>query len=468
MGKRSGFISLGDGANGTLTLTILPKAWASTAGALRQVEHKPGTTTHAVAHELDFLHLTSTPDAVSTVLLNLTAIAGVGETQLLEGCPSPPERPSAAASVEGSPFGDLLDLFHIANRSGLSLTDDMFMGGPARAFSRVLTYERFLRLLEPVLFRARPRYFERTTVLSAPKGRLNDEGLLVCEATGQPWVLATFDDLTMDTQLLQVARAALHTIVADRLPKGIQVLGGHVDRRAVQLARHLTHVTPIHREHALILGERLWLSSLDRNWQPVLEAGLGVLRQYGPTATEGTDDVDAFVVHVLTEKFWEQALAEVLITAFGDVRVSADRAAGAGVNSLRPWQPSTSVNLPSGSEATYPDYMFRGGVNIVVGDAKYKLTRNIAAQDGYQLFAYSHLAALEGQASNVAVVLYPRRPGSEPAQVPWQRRPDGKYRLWVVQLPFPSRDDMRTSNAWTDYIFRTAARLNELAQEWSQ
>jgi hypothetical protein len=43
---------------------------------------------------------------------------------------------------------------------------------------------------------------------------------------------------------------------------------------------------------------------------------------------------------------------------------------------------------------------------VVLADAKYKVSRALDASDGYQLFAYSHLASFAGAPSDMGLVLY--------------------------------------------------------------
>jgi len=463
-GKRSGFVSVADGEGGTLTITILPKPWASHPVASRSVDHTPGTTTHVVCHELDFLRLRSSAAATRAILYNVTTVAAPGERSLIAASPPPDKgtEPSCQAEVS-DPFGDLVGLLGIARRGGSRLLEDMFQGGPAKAFTRVLTQERFLRELQPLLFRARPRYLERVEDLASPTGRLDDSSLLVANATGRPWIRSVFDDLTMDTPLLRVMRAALHVIVSDRIPPGLQPLGRNLDRRASQFAQHFATVTPLHREQALLVGERLWLGHLDRPWEAALDAALEVLRDHGPLPADGTTNTDAFIVHVMTEKFWEQVVAESLEMAFGDVRISADKSPGEGVDAPKPW---ISVGGAGGTDQTFPDFMFRHDLDVVLADAKYKRRPSIESTDAYQLFTYSHLARLDGKASDTALLVFPASPYASLIQVPWQRFDSPKYLLWLISMAFPSQDEVTAASAWRTYLGSTASGMREAALDW--
>ncbi|WP_187776145.1 5-methylcytosine restriction system specificity protein McrC [Antrihabitans cavernicola] len=459
-------MSLADGHGGTVTVTILPKMWSLEGVATSSVEHAAGTTTHVKAYELDFLNLRSTRAACHEVVASLAKVTGVGEAKLIESCP-PPKTQAAISAVVGSPFADLIALMNLADKSGVRRTDESFTGLLDRAFTRLLTQERFLRALEPLLFKARPRYIETTGVLTSPKGRLHDKSLMLSQFTGQPWVTATFDDLTMDTPVLQVVNSALHVVASDRLPAAIRALNSKVEVRAVQFARHLTHVSRLPRERALLVGERLWLSALERQWQPVVEAALDVLRRYGPTPADGADSSDSFVVHVFSEKFWEQVLHESLNVAFRDIRLSADASPGEGIQAPGPWRQRPQPNQSQSNTTTLPDFMFRDGARVVLADAKYKRPRGISAQDGYQLFAYSHLASLDGATSEFGALIYPGNPSTDPRQDEWWRRPHDDYALWSIQLPFPNPHDLATAEAWSRYIARTARAVRDLVAEWT-
>lgn len=111
--------------------------------------------------------------------------------------------------------------------------------------------------------------------------------------------------------------------------------------------------------------------------------------------------------------------------------------------------------------------MFRFGTRMVLADAKYKASAVLDASDGYQLFAYSHLASLDAAPPDMGLVLYPAPPRSDPRQQQWTRLPDRKFPLWLVSLPFPARTDVRSQAAWNQYISQGASALRALASEWA-
>lgn len=462
-GKRAGFVALDDGHGGAVTITILPKVWAPIAKATRSVAHPPGATTHVTVYELDYLCIASTASATGALLRHLSTVSNPGEVDLLASARRP-DRERPAESHKGNPFDGLFDLVNVANRSGVRSDESDFAHGLDPAFTRVVTFQKFLSVVEPLLMRARPRYVEATEALRAPKGRVHDRSLLLAEATGVPELTVTFDDLTMDTPLLRVVKAALHVIASERVPAFLRVLAARVDVQATQFAKHLTPVATISREAAAQAAPRVWLPALDQQWQPVVDLAVEVLAGRGPTPTNDTSTTEAFVAHVFTEKFWEQTLAAVLERVFGRVSVSADKSAGPGVKAPTPWVRAHGKAIGSG---TYPDFMFQSGVDVVLADAKYKRTRKIDAGDGYQLFTYSHLATLDGRASRYALLLHPAASGVTASQERWARRDDPSYPLWTVHLPYPSAEDLRSTARWHRYLDCTAAALKDLSHAWS-
>lgn len=462
-GKRSGFVALADGSGGTVTVTILPKMWTAAPMSVRRLRCQAGATTHVAAHETDYIHLTGPPELLGAIALSLSRISGTGQAELLVPGRPPAQEPNVAAAIS-HPFGCLIDLMLLAEKAGIDTSETPYDGRLAESLMRLIAQERLLREVEPLLFRARPSYSEHTGTLSQPRGRLHDRSLLLASATRQPWVDCTYDELTMDTSLLRVVKSSLHVIATDRLPPRIAALMPRAQTRAVQFIRHLATVQLISRDSAALQADRLWLGPLERNWDPVLQAARHVLRQIGPVPEgEPAESADSIAVHVLTERFWEQALETILRAAFGDVRTSADGSLGTGVTVTPPWTPAGRTAVAH----AYPDYMFRNGARLVLADAKYKPDATLGASDAYQLFAYSHLASLEASSSDMSLVLYPAAPRSEPHQRQWTRLPDGQYPLWTVSLPFPSRTDVRNQAAWNQYISRGAFALRALATEWA-
>jgi len=212
------------------------------------------------------------------------------------------------------------------------------------------------------------------------------------------------------------------------------------------------------------------LGPLDRLWEPAIAAALPVLRKFAVVPEEGSDDAEALMVHISTEKFWEQCLELALTSAFPSLAVSRDATPGEGVTTPAPWvQPRREGECGSATTEAFPDFMFISARHVVVADAKYKLSSGGApsSQDGYQLFAYSHLARLGGKSSNVAVLMYPARVGERTFQRKLERMPDRDYILWSSRLPFPARSDLCTNGNWSAYIALLTETILDHSSYWS-
>lgn len=468
-GMRSGFAVLPDGAGGRVTVTVLPKPWSARAGAVREFAHQPGTTTHLVVYETELAALSTTAASVGALVTSLGDLSR-DQADLL-GLGYPPDNPSRATVSSSDPFGDLIDLMLLAERGRLTTSPLRFEGTFAPSLLKLVTHERLLQVVEGLVFRARPRYAERTETLAMPRGRLRERSLLFSLATGTPRVESTFDELTMDTPLLQVVASALRVVASERLPRKIAALRPTLQIRAAHLLRYLSGVALIDRERALLAAERLWLGPLDRIWEPAIDAAMPVLRDRAVVPDNGVESTDAMFIHISTEKFWEQCLELALASAFKTLVVSRDARSGEGVSVPAPWAPRTTVGaVPLGlvNEA-FPDFMFRTSHRVVVADAKYKLGAGglPSSQDGYQLFAYSHLATLNGQASDLAVILYPTRASGRPRQLELERLRDRTYSLWHVRLPFPTPGDLHSQGGWSSYVAHLAATIRAFAVEWT-
>ncbi|MFD6754882.1 5-methylcytosine restriction system specificity protein McrC [Micromonospora gifhornensis] len=419
-------------------------------------------------YETEFSALSTTASAMGALA---TSLADVGRSQAdLLGLGAPPEDPVLAAAVPDDPFRNLIDLMLLAERGRLTTSPLEFEGAFAPSLLRLITHERLLQVVESLIFRARPRYAEQTEVLELPRGRLSERSLLFSIATGTPRVESSFDELTMDTPLLQVVASALRVVASERLPRKIAALRPGLQARAVHLLRYLSGVSLVSRERALLTAERLWLNPLDRIWEPAMEAAMPVLRGHAVTPENGSDDSESLLVHISTEKFWEQCLELALASAFPSLAVSRSTQAGEGVSVPAPWAPPATAasQLPELGADAFPDFMFRSSRRVVVADAKYKLHAGGApnSDDGYQLFAYSHLASLGGQASDLALVLYPTRCGGSPQQLKLERLRDRDYPLWLVRLPFPTRGDLQRQGSWSAFLAQLAQTIRYFSTEW--
>lgn len=464
-GKRSGFVVLPDGAGGHVSFTVLPKPWASRGRAVRDLSHTSGRTSHVVLYEGEVAAVGAPRDVVGTLAVGLTDLASQYAGLLELG--AAPAGSVAEPAPTGDPFASLIDLALLVQRSSLRREQQSFEGAFSPAVLRLLSFEHLVQEVEKVLFRARPRYNEHSEVLTQPRGRLDAHSLLVSQESGMPWVLSTFDELRMDTPLLRVIRAALRVVAATRLHPKIRMLRPGLPTKAAQFLHYLQGVQPIDCATAAGVAERLHLGPLDRPWQAAVDAAMPVLKDQDVSPQDDAHDSEVVAVLVSTEKVWEQCLEVALETVFDALYVNRDGALARDVMASPPWVRDTAPGPIKDQEAA-PDFLLRRGDTVAVVDAKYKLASApvVEAADGYQLFAYSHLSSLAGQATDVAAILRPTRTGAAPIQARYRRMPVADYPLWVASLPFPTRSDVRDALRWQAYIARLAAQLAEFSSAW--
>lgn len=463
-GKKCGFLVIPIAGGGSLSITILPKAWGPREVHTRTVDCSAGGSTHVTVHELDFIAVQGSTEQLGSIALNLPGVGGTGEGQLIESV-GPPDRPPPCM-VDSHPvdaFKGVVDLLLLAEKGGIRRTLEAYGAVSSNSWIRVLNQARFVTELEPLIFNARPTYVEQTEVLASPRGRLADISVLRAVRHREPALICTFDDLTMNTPLLQVMLAALHTVAGDPPPRQISVLVPRVTVRAVQLSRHLATVELIDRAQALKVARRIRLGPSQRRWATPLELAVRVLEQAAdaPSGLQVADD--SVAIHVRTEKFWEQTVEVVLRSVFADVAISADNTPGPGVQAPFPWTNADGT----GTGESYPDYLFRTGPRVVVADAKYKRSSRISSSDGYQLFVYSHLARLDNRQASAGAVFYPGAPNAVARSQTLIRLPLSDFPLHLVTVPFPSPAQIRVRASWNRYLQSSAQSVRGLSEAWS-
>lgn len=149
------------------------------------------------------------------------------------------------------------------------------------------------------------------------------------------------------------------------------------------------------------------------------------------------------------EKVWEEWL-ELAFPARWKVLAQAPTSA--------PWAKDPSEPRLSRNA----DFLLRidDGVVVVV-DAKYKIDVGyLGSTDGYQLFAYSCLARLDGFLPEAAAIFYPllSDASQDEAEILW-RVSGSKYPLWRIGLPFAARSDTGSPAAFADYLVRLRADI---------
>lgn len=463
-GSRAGFALLSDGTeSGFLSVTVLPKPWAATgeSGVVRSATHQSGATTHIVVHELDVLEVATDRGAAQALALAVAELAneieddGPAQRRLLEVGGRPARGATERASLDPS-FTSLLDLLALTEHVRVSRTDQSIVGRHSSSILRVLEQLRFVTAVEQVILSARPRYEERTEELSAPRGRIHERTLLLSQWSRIPTVTSTFDELTLNTPILQVASAALRAIASDRYETGVVAFVGDLRHRAARLLQLLQGTSVLDPAAALRVGERVAVGTLDQPWAPVVRQSLPVLRRLGVAPESGVQAArGTLAITLRMEKVWEEWLELAFPTAW-QVLPQAPTSA--------PWaKDPTAPRLSSNA-----DFLLRLEDGLVaVVDAKYKLDKGyVSSSDGYQLFAYSNLAKLDGIAPQAAAIFYPLLSDDSRSRgrTLW-RVSDLDFPLWRIGLPFASRSDTHSPLAFSDYLVRLRAETEK--QVWS-
>ncbi|MGC5076630.1 5-methylcytosine restriction system specificity protein McrC [Agrococcus sp. DT81.2] len=459
-GSRAGFALLRDGSDtGVLTVTVLPKPWATKgeSSVARCVEHQPGGVTHVVVHELDVLEIVTDPGAAQALAFAVAELAddveeeGPVQRRLLEVGRRVTGATARRASLDPS-FESVLSLLNLTQHVRASRLDQAIVGRYSSSVLRILEQRQFVLAVEQAILTARPRYEERTEELAVPRGRIHERGLLLSEWSKVPRVTSTFDELTLNTPILQVVAATLRLTASDRHDAAFAALVGDVRHRAARLLQLLQGTSVLDAGAALRLLESIVVSSLDQPWSPVLRLAQPVLRRLGLNPQGGGHvSHSALAITLRMEKVWEEWL-ELAFPAGWEVLPQAPTSA--------PW--AKDPNIPRLSSNA--DFLVRTDDGaVVVVDAKYKIdTGYISSSDGYQLFAYSHLARLNGDLPQAAAIFYPllSDDSKDEAGILW-RAFGSTFPLWRVGLPFAGRSETRSRAAFADYLVRLRSEIEE-------
>lgn len=464
-GSTAGFTVLSDGTDsGAVAVVVLPKSWSSSPGCVRSVTHEPGATTHLVLYELDTIEIVTEMGAARALALGVTSLpieAGNeedgGGRRLLESVPI-----SGTVTTETAPENlneALLSMLLIIERSRALRGHLSMQGHYLRSLLRLLEQLRLVDEVERVIYLARPTYEERHEELTIPRGRVIERALLRSQWSGIPRVESVFDELTTNTPVLQITAAALRVTVATQHGRQLRAIARGLRHRALRLLPLLSGVTVLDPPSALLRAERSRLGRLDEAWIPTIAAAEPVLRGHGVAPEQGRDRVHrALVLSLPMEQAWEEWLERALRILWDDVRPQARTRAPWALNASRP------------PESARIDFLVRlSDKRVAVMDAKYKLDRGfVRSSDAYQLFAYSHLAQLDGQPPSVAALLYPQSHSGERGQGVrhYHRVPDSSFSLFTAQLPFPSALELRASEPFADYLTRLVEALKTASADW--
>lgn len=455
-GIRAGFAVIGDGVGGALTFTVMPKPWGKDRAAVFERQHQAGTSTHITLFELDTVEVVTDSAVRDRIAQGLLETRSIGEADMAsrDGCLLERVRLTGRDGLVGSAssFGgleDIVRLMLLAKRDPPSLGPAGYRGTAAASMLRIVTQQMFLEEVGRVIDRARPRYRTRTDSLRTPRGKLSAQSLALALATGRPTIESRFDDLSTDTDLLRIVLAALNVVATCPAPRLLATLADPLRSRAVAFARRMDSVSILDRERALLAYSRLTVTPLDRPWKPALDLAADVLA-LNAVIPEGdraeTSHTYTFSLHM--EEWWEKVLADAISIRADKGSVFAQRPVKS------PWR---------GGNVGYIDLYFALGGHAVLADAKYKpISETIGSADGYQLFAYSHTAvSSELGRPEIAAVLYPARGAADGGtRKRLRRRTKPKFMLYMIELPFPGRDDVLTDLTWRAYLERVASKID--------
>lgn len=461
LGKQCGLVSLPDGSGGFLHICVLPKLWASSRRSMQVHHHQTGAVSHVTLHELEHLRVEAEGTALGFLSVGVAHLGETEEGQMVAATSKPKDVDIVPApGTPGQTMASLIDLMVMAERARIRTTGDTAQAGFEQSLLRFLQQAAFVRGVVPLLFQARPLYRERVEALDTPRGRVSEFSLLLSQAIGVPTVECAYDDLTMDSPLLRVVLAALRVVATDRLPRRIESLDPTLRAQATALTRHLHTITVLPPDRANGLAETLTLTPMTRHWAPVLSEAKRVLQGSGVAPKGRPDSVEGFVaLRVATEKFWEQIVGTALGPVFGDVRVSADNRPALGVRVSPPW----SVNSSTSGNKSYPDFMFVQGGRVVVADAKYKAGQRLSAADAYQLFAYSHLASLDGAAVTDALIVSAATAATE-GRITMGRNLGRDLSMTLLRLRYPEPVALRTQTGWSQYLSHIHSAVRDYAE----
>jgi len=224
---------------------------------------------------------------------------------------------------------------------------------------------------------------------------------------------------------------------------------GQVRDEAIRLRRLLADVPSMSRTVAARTSVNLLRTGKTPEWGRALELSSGVL--WPDAGLNLGEDDHAVEIAIASSRVWELILLAVFRAAGLNV-FDGNSAAMTPYTVRRPW-----VGL--GVQPPRPDLLVGSGNSWYVVDAKYKdLSGTPAIDDLYQMFAYSHLGALEieGAVDRFGLVYPTRDATSLKGPVVYPRTPDAAVGLGVHQLRFPSMRECRRE--WKSYLSEQSHR----------
>jgi len=463
-GKTSGLASVQTSA-ARFNIIVLPKFWRPRSKpGWHSVEWDGVADQTVLAYELDIVIVQGQRQALADLALGISDLDDEIETPLLKVRNRQDrlrEQDYLSPTADPNPaFAAFLDLLRTSQRVKALPRPNFSSSDNPNSEHLVITADSFLTEAEKRLSSARPRYSTLSDRLTSLRGRVDDRDLAQAVAYGRPDVLCHFDELSTDTQLLQVIRAA--TVVAATLSvrPPLDQLPLSVNARGVRMSRQLASVRTIPPFEALRIARTLRLSRLELSWKSALDRAIDLLSAIAELPPLSTAVRSGFVLRVDTNKLWEDLVFHALRNVASDVRKNNDNSLAVGVEVSEPW---TATGKDPGSR--YPDYLARFASRPMVLDAKYKYPgRGPGSADADQLFSYSHLSSLLGDHVTHAALIYPAcNPNPSPRFL--QRAPLRDMSLAPIELQFPAAGAARSAQSWNSYVTTIGGQLREWLSE---
>jgi hypothetical protein len=184
------------------------------------------------------------------------------------------------------------------------------------------------------------------------------------------------------------------------------------------------------------------------------DSALGILWPDAGVAIGG--GLTSVEMRINTARIWERIVLELFRTAGARTYPGNGPGAPKVISVKRPWRGISGMD-------PVPDVFIHFNNHWSIADAKYKTKDGGASMDDqYQMFAYSHLAVVEGIQGGFhdLSLVYPCRGDLESKVVGPHDRVDGDVAtLWMKWLEFPTLDDVVGS--WDAYLDRASRRLRQ-------
>jgi 5-methylcytosine-specific restriction endonuclease McrBC regulatory subunit McrC len=446
-GNTIGLYLASDGAR-SLAIVVYPKFWQPRPAFRRVTWNDSDSHLAIAAGELDTIEIDGGADRLGLLDKPVNRSGASKESLVVPFASGAVTDEASGHDVSIAPLTALLGIESLMRRTQIGSVvpiDAGFVAPHLRdPLLRPILYRHFIDEVAEVIRHARREYSWTEEMLPIVTGRPDPSSLLVHSATGWPQVRCRFQEFSRSTPTLMAVCTALDHIANDGVVAGDAFgLGGDLRDDAIRLRRLLADVPTISRPLATRAAIDAQRAGRSGPWHRALELAVGVL--WPDAGLNLGEDERAVEIAVDSSRVWELVLLEILRSG-GLSAFDGNSAQGMPFNVERPWS-------GLGTQPPRPDLLVGDGANWIVLDAKYKdLTGTPAIDDLYQMFAYSHLGALqrEGQIARSGLV-YPARAGTA-VGLPdvYLRAPDRSTSLTIHRVRYPSIDECRWR--WRDYV----------------